>query len=249
MPKPTIVMVHGIVGSLDYFSPATRLPDFTVYTPDLSGYGALRDARDDALDLAAQAAHVIEQIEACADEPVWLLGHSMGGAIAMLAADRRPELIRGLINVEGNFTLLDAFWSRSIAAMSREEWEQRYTSMRGDVPRWLLQCGVKPTAKRVEWTTGILDNQPAATVRTMSVTLVESTAEPAYMEAVRRVCERGIAIHLIAGQRSAADWDVPCFIREAASTDTQIENTGHLMMLEAPDAFCQAVRSVALSTR
>lgn len=36
------------------------------------------------------------------DAPVWLLGHSMGGAVATLVAGARPERVRGLILLEGS---------------------------------------------------------------------------------------------------------------------------------------------------
>ncbi|WP_227744214.1 alpha/beta fold hydrolase [Yersinia kristensenii] len=44
-------------------------------------------------------------------EPVHVIGHSVGGAVAVLFARRYPEMTRSLTSVEGNFTLSDAFWS------------------------------------------------------------------------------------------------------------------------------------------
>jgi pimeloyl-ACP methyl ester carboxylesterase len=37
------------------------------------------------------------------DEPVWLMGHSMGGTTALLAADREPQRIAGLILLDPVF--------------------------------------------------------------------------------------------------------------------------------------------------
>ena len=34
------------------------------------------------------------------DEPVWMMGHSLGGAVAIIAAARHPELFRGLILID-----------------------------------------------------------------------------------------------------------------------------------------------------
>ncbi len=243
MPKPTLVMIHGLVGSLRYFSPVARLPDLDVHAPDLLGYGAL-SGRHLALDLAAQVTHIIEQIERLSRRPAWVLGHSMGGAIAMMVADRRPDLVSGLINVEGNFTLADAFWSRSIASTSEEAWAEQYRAMRGNVPAWVRRCGLEPSPQIVEWATEILDNQPAATLRIMSRTLIDTTGSPDYLDMVRRIVGRGPGIHLIAGERSAGDWDVPPLVREAACSSAEIVGTGHLMMLEAPDEFCRVVDRV-----
>lgn len=50
-----------------------------------------------------------------------LVGHSMGGAIAVLYAKRFPERVLGLINVEGNLGPEDCFLSRKVAGKSHEE--------------------------------------------------------------------------------------------------------------------------------
>lgn len=47
--------------------------------------------------------------------PVDGVGHSVGGAIAMLCAHTYPDHVRRIVNVEGNFTLADAFWFYEIA--------------------------------------------------------------------------------------------------------------------------------------
>ena len=51
-------------------------------------------------------------------------------------------------------------------------------------------------------------------------------------------------MHWVAGERSAADWDVPDFVRRAARSYTVQPGAGHLMMLEDPDAFCQIVNEI-----
>ena len=78
----------------------------------------------------------------------------------------------------------------------------------------------------------------------MSNAIVEETLTPAYLDLVRRVVDRGVPIHLIAGERSAKEWDVPGFVRAAARSYTKIPATGHVMMLENPDAFCDAVNAI-----
>lgn len=46
------------------------------------------------------ASDVIKRVEADADGPVWLIGHSMGAASGVLAAARRPELFLGIIGLD-----------------------------------------------------------------------------------------------------------------------------------------------------
>ncbi|MBL4672615.1 MAG: alpha/beta hydrolase, partial [Arenicella sp.] len=41
-----------------------------------------------------------------------LLGHSMGGVVATILAERIPERVTCLVNIEGNMGSKDCFWSR-----------------------------------------------------------------------------------------------------------------------------------------
>ena len=241
MDKPVLLMIHGLVGSLDYFDPASRLAGATVETCDLLGYGTFGNVLPGQLTLETQVEHVAERIRALGRTGVWVLGHSMGGAIALLLADRHAGLVEGLINVEGNFTLKDAFWSSVIVAKPPEEWRDEYMNMQRDIAGWLERCGVRPTPQRVQWGEHLLANQPADTVYAMSKALLTQPGRPSYLEAASRIVERGVPVHLIAGERSAAAWDVPDFVRAAAKSYTVIPDVGHIMMLEKPDEFCKTV--------
>jgi pimeloyl-ACP methyl ester carboxylesterase len=103
--KPSLLMIHGLIGSQHYYEPQSRLRGIWVHTPDLLGYGDWVSVPPSRLTLASQADHIAGVLDRLSTPKVWLLGHSMGGGIAMLVADRRPERIAGVINVEGNFTL------------------------------------------------------------------------------------------------------------------------------------------------
>jgi pimeloyl-ACP methyl ester carboxylesterase len=118
-----LLLMHGLMGSIDYFSPAKYLTDINVHTPDLLGYGQHRAlAAGQSINLHKQAEHIVAVIRDRIGQPTWLLGHSVGSAIAMLVAQRIPNLVRGLISVEENFTLNDAFWCARIAASAESTW-------------------------------------------------------------------------------------------------------------------------------
>lgn len=232
-------MIHGLMGSLDFFQPAVHIREATVHTPDLPGYGSQQGTTPFTLE--AQARAVLAYLRDHVDEPCWLLGHSVGGAIAMLAAAAEPERIRGMISVEGNFTLNDAFWCAKIAAMDDATWRAEHQSMVDDPVNWLRNSGIEPDSQRLEWARAILHNQPASTLQAMARAVVRETGSPDYLLKVRAVADRGAPICLLAGERSASSWDVPDWMRRVATADVIQPAAGHMMMLEEPKEFCRIV--------
>ena len=88
--------------------------DSTAWEDNLAGLsGAARVYRFDrraqgrtpdpggAITLAAMADDTIAFLESVVGGPAFLFGHSMGAPVGLLAAQRRPDMVRGLIFVEG----------------------------------------------------------------------------------------------------------------------------------------------------
>lgn len=239
-----LVMIHGLMGSIDYFSPGARMAGVSVHTPDLIGYGSLADADARSITLDNQAASVIRYMEEQVGEPSWLLGHSVGGAIAMLVAAKAPNLVRGLISVEGNFTLNDAFWCRKIAALSDEAWRAEHQLMLDDPAAWLQNSGITLSPQRIAWANDILRNQPPSTIAAMARVVVKETGSPEFLQHAHVVIANGTPLHLLAGERSAPGWDVPDWVKRASLSYVVQPDTGHMMMLEQPEAFSDIVRTM-----
>lgn len=96
---PALVMVHGLGGQLRNFTYALadRLAgDFRVVAVDRPGSGYSRAAPGPWPDVRAQGRLVAEFVETLGlDRPV-LVGHSLGGAVALAAAVQAPERVGGL---------------------------------------------------------------------------------------------------------------------------------------------------------
>jgi len=237
-------MIHGLLGSIDYFAPAEHLDGVTVHTPDLQGYGTNHQSNPQAITLDGQARHVAEYLRQNVDGPAWLLGHSVGGAVAMLVASHLPDRVLGVISVEGNFTLNDAFWCRKITPMEAADWRGEYQRICSDATAWLLASDITPTPEREQWARRILDNQSAATVQAMARAVVDETGRDDYLAHVKEVVDRGTPVCLLAGETSRAGWDVPAWVTATARRDIVLPGVGHMMMLESPQAFCRAVREL-----
>ncbi|QBR03125.1 alpha/beta fold hydrolase [Paraburkholderia pallida] len=245
MKKSTpLVMIHGLMGPLSFFSPHERISSVVVHTPDLIGYGELKSLPQTEITLANQAAHVVRYVREKVKEPCVLLGHSVGGAIAMLAAQAAPECVRGIINVEGNFTLNDAFWCQKIAGLSEDVWLAEHQKLVADLKAWLMNAGIEPTEERVKWACCILSNQPAETLHAMALAVVAETGDVDYIPKIRLAIEGGIPLFLLTGERSAPEWDLPDWARAAARDYVVQKDVGHMMMIEHPDDFCRIVADI-----
>ena len=97
---PPLVILHGMLGSSRNWQTAGRdlAAKFHVLVPDLRNHGASPHAGE--MTYAALAGDVIAWLDAHGLPRVTLLGHSMGGKIAMLLACRYPERVVRLIVVD-----------------------------------------------------------------------------------------------------------------------------------------------------
>lgn len=96
---PKAVFVHGLGGSnLNWTDLMARMQgDVDGYAIDLGGFGQSPPPRDGDYSPAGHARSVVEFIdEELRGEPVHLFGNSLGGAVCVQLAARRPELVRTL---------------------------------------------------------------------------------------------------------------------------------------------------------
>lgn len=103
---PTVVMIHGFTGSKENWYPLAKALGgrYRLLIPDLPGWGESERKPGMVYGFTQQAANVDAFIRAASPgKPVVLLGHSMGGGIAALAAARYPaEVARvGLLDAAG----------------------------------------------------------------------------------------------------------------------------------------------------
>ena len=102
--KVPLVMVHGwmdVSASYQFVVDAFAREHYVI-APDWRGYGLTELPHQDNYwfpDYLADLDFLLDHH--AGDTPVDLVGHSMGGNIAMLYAGARPERIRSLVNLEG----------------------------------------------------------------------------------------------------------------------------------------------------
>ena len=92
-----VILLHGFGGDLNtwLFNQAALAEDRPVHALDLPAHGA-SEPKVGAGDLAALAGPVRAALDALGLGPVHLVGHSLGGAVAVAIAEQDPARIRSL---------------------------------------------------------------------------------------------------------------------------------------------------------
>ncbi len=92
-----VVLVHGLSGSSHWWirNLSALAGSYTVYLVDLPGFGAMSQ-HPGRLMLSELATWLLQWMDAVRLERVRLIGHSMGGAIAIQCAAQRPGAIAQL---------------------------------------------------------------------------------------------------------------------------------------------------------
>src|SRR5213594_1634219 len=97
---PVLLLVHGIAGSSDQWDDVFPLlaEHFTLVAPDLLGHGRSAKPRGD-YSLGAFASGVRDLLLALGHPSATIVGHSLGGGVAMQLAYQFPDRVGRLVLV------------------------------------------------------------------------------------------------------------------------------------------------------
>jgi pimeloyl-ACP methyl ester carboxylesterase len=227
--KQVLLLIHGAGGVKEQWPhQLRRLRGWRVLAPDLPGHGRSKGTVVSSIEGHAQ--ELWNWMEALELPPAVVVGHSMGGAIALALALARPETVRGLIllgcaaQMPVNPGLLDrlavpgqlqpaahsiAQWSYAKdakPALVRSCYEQLMATRPGELHRDFLACNDFDVRKRI----GEL-RMPALVLSGSEDRMITPTASKAMADELRR-----------------AEW-------------RSIEGVGHMLMLEKPREVQTAV--------
>jgi esterase len=119
-----LIVLHGLLGSLDNWQPLARrfAGHFQVFSVDLRNHGQSPHSADVGYD--AMAADLEEFLQTHALPRAHLLGHSLGGKVAMQFALRHPDRVDKLVVVDMSPRACPPRHRRLIAALLALELSQ-----------------------------------------------------------------------------------------------------------------------------
>ena len=270
---PILVFIHGWLLSRQYWQPLIEVlsPYYQCLSYDLRGFGDSRSPltcprkldgyrlekaetipRDYTPSAFAQDLTLLLQgLEI--REPVWLVGHSLGGTIALWGADQLPEVVKGVvcINAGGGIYL-------------KEEFERFRSAGEGLVkrrPPWLshvpfidvlfARAMVRRPLARFWGRQRVVDFVNADATAALG-TLLDCTTEAEVHKLPALVSRLAQPVYFLAGANDRIM--EPKYVRHLASfhylfqTGTnniiEISHCGHLAMLEHPDLVAEHIQKI-----
>lgn len=131
-PGPIVVLVHGSMDrSGSWVRVVRELRDLHTVRYDRRGYGRSRHLGGGAMEQ-----HVADLFEVIDERPCIVAGHSYGAAIALAAAQRRPDLVLAVVSYEGPMPWCD-WWPTSSAGGTAVEQVRSGTAMADAAERFL----------------------------------------------------------------------------------------------------------------
>jgi pimeloyl-ACP methyl ester carboxylesterase len=174
-----VVMIHGLAASLhdwSYLVPELSANVYASYALDLLGHGDSPKLESRAYEMDWVYEHFSHWMGSLAlTEPAVLIGHSLGGYVALDYARRLPEWTRALI-------LVNPFYSRSqLPAILRSTYNHSNWSslVLGRTPEWLFRLFVDLSSVATGHSIGALHSL-SQTVRAQTAQDYKRTAPGVY---------------------------------------------------------------------
>jgi pimeloyl-ACP methyl ester carboxylesterase/GNAT superfamily N-acetyltransferase len=231
--EPTIVFLHGLgAASSEEFMQTVRHPlltGFRMVLVDFLGFGFSERPLEYGYTMEDHADSVAELLHYLDVGSVHVVGHSMGGSVAIALAMRDPDLVRNLIVAEGNLDPGLGTASARIASWSEEDYIREghlafineFARSVADVPGY---GGVVRTAALAS---------PHGMHRSARSLLAERT--PTFRQGLESL---SIPRTFLLGERS--DYPEARLLGNGVNLEI-VPDAGHIMNVDNPDGFARAI--------
>jgi pimeloyl-ACP methyl ester carboxylesterase len=191
--------------------------------------------------LSSQADIVIAFLDALHITRFSLIGHSMGGSIAILIALKQPQRVTQLIVIEPNLRAGDAHLSREIIQYQEPHFIECYQEFLSSaialVKTWFVNLQQTDLEEYID---ELLKTTSLSMYRS-ALSLVNSTSDDTLLNQFQQLA---LSKHFLIGQESMKDLSIPENFARSDVNTVIVPGVGHMMMVDDPSLFNRTLDSV-----
>jgi len=229
---PPLLFIHGLgcASSCDYprIAADPALVGRRMLLIDLLGSGFSDRPQDFGYAVEDHAETLGELIDGLSLTAVDLVGHSMGGTIAIVVANRNPKTVRRLVMSEPNLDAGGGQFSRPIAQQSETDYVRRGHA---EAVRSAIDEG------HTIWSGSLLVSEPLAVYR--GATSLVRGGFPSWRH---QLASLSVPRTVIFGARSLPDPDTERLPQVGVAVKV-VPDAGHSMIWENPSGFAKAIQA------
>jgi pimeloyl-ACP methyl ester carboxylesterase len=199
--------------------------------PDFLGSGFSDRPEDFGYTIEEHADVIAWMLDQLGQKQCTVIGHSMGGAVAIMLADKRPDLVQRLVLAESNLDAGGGFASKSVTSVSEQQYVATGHAALLDATRQSITAENRSFVPLGMWQVAA----PHALHRS-AVSLVAGT-QPSWRE---RLYALTMPRLFLFGECSLPDDDLEVLPVHGIETAI-VPQAGHGMMVENPDGFASAI--------
>lgn len=239
--QPVLLLVHGLGCSLKYWDcvfDAGELSPYRILALDLPGFGLSEKPEHYDYQLPSQGRVVFELLKALQVREFTLIGHSMGGAIAILMALQQAQRIRKLLVIEPNLQACHAQLSRQIVEYTEAAFIERYEEFRQSAIDTVKHWFVNMQQRALDEYIAELFKTTAVSMYRSASSLIRETSDPGLTQVFRQM---NILRYFLIGEETAKMKPVPEEFRNGDVNTVIVPGVGHMMMVDNPALFTQTL--------
>ncbi len=233
--KPTVIALHGLTGSGACWTPLARVleDEYDVVMPDARGHGK-SGAPASGYSYHDHASDVLALIEALELTAPVLLGHSMGGMTAAVAASRLGTAVGGVILADPTF--ISAEWQREV--FESDATEQHRLLLGSDREDVLAQIRLRHPQRSAEMTELIADARLHTHLNAFEVL---TPPNPEYRELIRSL---RASLLLVLGSNGVVSLETALELQRLSPYVSYelIPDVGHGLPYDQPERVGESVK-------
>lgn len=265
--RSVLVCIHGWLLSRAYWQPLMQQlsPDIACLAYDLRGFGdstqqlsnRLTASETTVYGLTAYANDLNALLDKLELDQVWLMGHSLGGSIALWAAHLFPERVKGVIcvNAGGGIYIHNAFEQFRQAGQQMLTWRPQWLQHLPVLP-WVFAKIMVKQSLSYHWGQQRLIDFLRADPEAATQSLLASTTEDEVHQLPQIVAKLSQPVYFVTGEQDTVM--EPRYVNHLASFHqffhqghqavVTFKQCGHFAMLEQPLALETQVRQWLLKS-